>query len=100
MEHYRPRDRPNIVKGDNNSFISGDGLRIGSSICYEIAYQDDVAFQAKNSDVIFSASNDNWFGTTIGPHQHLQIARYRAAENQKPLLRSTSTGISAAINFR
>lgn len=93
-------DRPNIVKGDNNSFISGDGLKIGSSICYEIAYQDDVAFQAKNSDVIFSASNDNWFGTTIGPHQHLQIARYRAAENQKPLLRSTSTGISAAINFR
>ena len=50
--------------------------------------------------MIFSASNDNWFGTTIGPHQHLQIARYRAAENQKPLLRSTSTGISAAINFR
>ena len=93
-------DRPNIIKGANNSFISGDNFKIGSSICYEISYQDDVAFQARNSDVIFSASNDNWFGTTIGPHQHLQIARYRAAENQKPLLRSTSTGISAVINFR
>ena len=47
---------------------------------------------------MFNASNDNWFGNTIGPHQHLQIARYRAAENRKPLIRSTSTGISALVD--
>jgi apolipoprotein N-acyltransferase len=47
---------------------------------------------------LFNASNDNWFGTGLGPHQHLQIARFRAAEHQKYLVRSTSTGISALIN--
>ena len=46
----------------------------------------------------FNARNDNWFGTGLGPHQHLQIARFRAAEHQKYLVRSTSTGISALIN--
>ena len=49
---------------------------------------------------MFNASNDNWFGTGLGPHQHLQIARFRAAENQKYLVRSTSTGFSALINHR
>ena len=48
--------------------------------------------------MLFNASNDNWFGDTIGPYQHLQIARYRAAENRKPLVRSTSTGLSALID--
>ena len=49
---------------------------------------------------MFNASNDNWFGTGLGPHQHLQIARFRAAEHQKYLVRSTSTGISALINHQ
>ena len=49
---------------------------------------------------MFNASNDNWFGTGLGPHQHLQTARFRAAEHQKYLIRSTSTGISALINDR
>ena len=49
---------------------------------------------------MFNASNDNWFGTGLGPHQHLQIARFRAAEHQKYLVRSTSTGISALISHR
>lgn len=53
---------------------------------------------AKKTNVLFNASNDNWFGTGLGPHQHLQIARFRAAEHQKYLVRSTSTGISALIN--
>ena len=49
---------------------------------------------------MFNASNDNWFGTGLCPHQHLQIARFRAAEHQKYLVRSTSTGISALISHR
>ena len=47
-----------------------------------------------------SIGTNAWFGETIGPHQHLQIARFRAAENRKPLIRSTTSGISAVINER
>ena len=89
---------PNIVSSNNNVLIQSDSLNISSAICYEIAFQDIFLKHGKQSNILFNASNDNWFGNTIGPHQHLQIARYRAAENRKPLIRSTSTGISALVD--
>ncbi len=91
-------NRPNIVSSDKNVLINSKDLNISSAICYEIAYQDIFLKHGKQSNLLFNASNDNWFGDTIGPYQHLQIARYRAAENRKPLIRSTSTGVSALIN--
>ena len=91
-------NRPNVVSSDNNVLINSNDLNISSAICYEIAYQDIFLKHGKQSNLLFNASNDNWFGDTIGPYQHLQIARYRAAENRKPLIRSTSTGVSALIN--
>jgi len=91
-------NRPNIVSSNNNVLIQSDSLNISSAICYEIAFQDIFLKHGKQSNILFNASNDNWFGNTIGPHQHLQIARYRAAENRKPLIRSTSTGISALVD--
>ena len=91
-------NRPNIVPSDNNVLIKSKNLNISSAICYEIAYQDIFLKHGEQSNLLFNASNDNWFGNTIGPYQHLQIARYRAAENRKPLVRSTSTGVSALID--
>ena len=93
-------NRPQILPGTENDLIGNSLIRISSAICYEIAYQNIFLSNSKRTNVLFNASNDNWFGTGLGPHQHLQIARFRAAEHQKYLVRSTSTGISALIDHR
>jgi apolipoprotein N-acyltransferase len=67
-------------------------------ICYEIAFADKVRASSKNANILLNISEDGWFGNSLGPHQHLQIARMRSLENAKPLLRATTSGISAFIN--
>ncbi|MDN3558004.1 apolipoprotein N-acyltransferase [Halomonas maura] len=76
------------------------GTRIGNAICYEIIYADLVADQARHSGVILTVSNDTWFGASIGPLQHLQMARLRALENGRPVIRATSNGVTALIDSR
>jgi len=66
-------------------------------ICYEIVYPDFVAQSAGKQDFLLTVSNDAWFGTSIGPAQHLEIARMRALEHSRYLLRSTNTGLTAII---
>ena len=67
-------------------------------ICYEIVYPNFVANAAMSSNALITISNDAWFGKSIGPHQHLQMAQMRALENQRYVLRGTGTGISAIIS--
>ena len=67
-------------------------------ICYEVVYPDFVAANSADADLLVTISNDAWFGRSIGPHQHLEMVRMRALENQKYFARSTNTGISAIIN--
>ncbi len=71
---------------------------IAPFICYDIAYPDFVADLAKDSGLMVTISNDAWFGSSIGPKQHLGLARMRALENGRYLLRSTNTGITALID--
>lgn len=78
-------------------FIAG-GQAIGVSICYEDAFGEEVIDALPRAGLLVNVSNDAWFGDSIAPHQHLQIARMRALETGRFLLRSTNTGISAIIS--
>ncbi len=77
-----------------------DGARYGVAafICYEVVYPDFVARNSRNASLLLTISNDAWFGDSIGPVQHFDMARFRALETQKPLIRATNTGISAIFD--
>ncbi len=75
-------------------------MRVASSICYEVTYPELVASQARDADILLTVSNDTWFGGSIGPHQHLQMAQMRARENAREMIRATSNGISAFIDHK
>ena len=71
--------------------------KAGMQICYEIVFSGEVTDRAHRPDYIFNPSNDGWFGD-FGPPQHLAQARMRAIEEGLPVLRATTTGISAVID--
>ena len=71
--------------------------KVGPQVCYEIVFSGQVVDRQNRPDYIFNPSNDGWFGTW-GPPQHLAQARMRAIEEGLPVLRATTTGISAVID--
>lgn len=73
-------------------------LRLSPSICYEDAYGAEQLDFLPEAQLLINVSNDAWFGDSIAPHQHLQIARMRALEAGRFMLRATNTGITAVIS--
>ena len=84
--------------GDNQPLLRVGDWKIAMAICYEIIFQDIVANQLADADVLITLSNDAWFGDSFGAYQHLQISRMRALENGIPIIRGTNDGISAFID--
>ena len=80
--------------------IQAGNITLAPFICYEIVYPDLVSQWLPEADMLITISNDAWFGASIGPLQHLQMAQMRALESGRYLLRSTGTGISAIIDQR
>ena len=88
------------VGDEEQTLIKSAGELIGVSICYEDAFGELVRRSLPAATLLVNVSNDAWFGDSIAPHQHLEIARMRALENGRYLLRATNTGISAVIDAK
>ena len=68
-------------------------------ICYEILFTNEIARRiSKNTNFLINITNDAWFGKTIGPYQHLTLAKIKAVEFGLPIARVANTGISAYIS--
>jgi apolipoprotein N-acyltransferase len=74
-----------------------NGIEYAVAICYEDAYGAEQLYALPDADLLINVSNDAWFGDSIAPHQHLQIARMRSLEVGRAAIRATNTGISAFI---
>tara|TARA_B100000767_G_scaffold69115_1_gene65714 strand:- start:404 stop:1876 length:1473 start_codon:yes stop_codon:yes gene_type:complete len=80
------------------NYIDNKQINFSPLICYDIAFGNTVRKSNKSSLFIINISNDTWFGSSIGPHHHLDIARVRSIENNKWLVRATNDGFSAVID--
>lgn len=87
-----PEDSASLQLNINKTAISLKPL-----ICYEIAYPNLARAQGDQA-ILLTISNDAWFGHSIGPRQHMQIAQMRALENQRYLIRATNNGVSAIVS--
>ena len=90
---------PDFTPGPKQKPIVRTGaMTIGISICYEAVFGEEIIAALPQANLLVNISNDAWFGDSIAPHQHLQMARMRALETGRYMLRATNTGISAIIN--
>jgi apolipoprotein N-acyltransferase len=78
-----------------------EGRRLGVTICYEAIFPDLVRqFSANGAELLVNITNDAWYGRTSAPYQHFAMARLRAVENGRFLVRAANTGISAVVDPR
>jgi apolipoprotein N-acyltransferase len=79
--------------------VNGSPHRYGVFICYEAVFADEVRhFAQLGAEVLVNISDDGWYGDTSAPWQHLNMARMRAIENRRWLLRCTNNGVTAVID--
>ncbi|NCA28956.1 MAG: apolipoprotein N-acyltransferase [Proteobacteria bacterium] len=95
------------ITGGGVGFSSGEGKKLinlpkfsfNPLLCYEVIFSREIVDKDSSiPDLFVNLTNDAWFGVSSGPYQHLQMARMRAIEYARPLVRVAQTGISANIN--
>jgi apolipoprotein N-acyltransferase len=86
-------------RGDERKVFRLNGHRYGVFICYESVFADEVReFSELGAEVLVNISDDGWYGDTSAPWQHLNMARMRAIENRRWILRDTNNGVTASID--
>jgi apolipoprotein N-acyltransferase len=75
-----------------------NGQQVAINICYEDAFGEEIIGALPAATLLVNLSNVAWFGDSLAPPQHLQIARLRALESGRMMLRATNTGMTAIID--
>ncbi|MDQ1363569.1 MAG: apolipoprotein N-acyltransferase [Pseudomonadota bacterium] len=84
----------------DQELVTVAGHAVGINICFEDVFDRDVMRDLPEAALLVNVSNDAWFEDSIEPWQHHQIARMRALEAGRYLLRATNTGVSAVIDHK
>ncbi len=93
------REVGDFAPGTERTVFALGKARLAVFICYESIFPDEIRqFAVRGAQFFVNISNDGWFGESGAPEQHLNMARMRAIENRRWLLRSTNTGITASID--
>jgi apolipoprotein N-acyltransferase len=93
------REVGDYAPGTERKVFDLNGTRYGVFICYESVFPGEVReFTANGAQVLINISNDQWYGETSAPWQHLQMSRMRAMENQRWVLLATNNGTTASID--
>ncbi len=88
-----------FTPGEDRKVFRLNGHHYGVFICYEAVFADEVRhFAQLGAEVLVNISDDGWYGDTSAPWQHLNMARMRAIENRRWLLRDTNNGVTAVID--
>jgi apolipoprotein N-acyltransferase len=88
-----------LEAGTRHTLFTLNGHQVGVFICYESIFGDEIrTFVKDGADVLVNISDDGWYGDTGAPWQHLDMARMRAIENRRWVLRDTNTGITTSID--
>jgi apolipoprotein N-acyltransferase len=88
-----------FTRGSERKVFRLNSHRYGVFICYESVFADEVRqFAQLGAEVLVNVSDDGWYGDTSAPWQHLNMARMRAIENRRWILRDTNTGVTAVID--
>ena len=104
LQYLRWLDRWMNIPYDNLSSGTGDGLvniseyKAQVSICYEDVFGEEMIADLPAADFLINVTNDGWFSNSLQPYQHMQIARLRALETGRYLLRATNTGVSGIVD--
>lgn len=87
-----------IKKGIGPTTLEVAGITAQMSVCYEDAYGNETIKGLPEAHMLINVSNDGWFTGSIEPQQHMEIARMRAVETGRYMLRGTNIGVSGIIN--
>ncbi len=95
------RQAGNFTRGRSSALLPWGEDRLGVAICYEIIFPGAVAEQVNaGATILATITNDAWYGDSAAPWQHMRAARFRAAENRRPVLRAALTGVSVLVDGR
>ncbi len=85
--------------GDSYAIGGIGGHQLSTTICYEAIFADlGREFAARGSELFVNITNDAWYGRTSAPYQHFAMARLRAVENGRYLVRAANTGVTAVVD--